>query len=178
LETIIREFESARERLHALAQRVPDGRWTRRPDPARWSIAECIAHLNLTSRAYLPILRDGIARAQGSTDRARARYRRDPIGWLLWKVAGPPVRLRVKTTPPFVPAAAGPPGPLIAEFDRLQTEQVTMTRDADGLPLDRIKIASPFDARLKYSLYAALTILPRHQHRHLWQAERVLAART
>jgi len=49
-----------------------------------------------------------------------------------------------------------------------------MTREADGLPVDRIRIASPFDARLKYSLYAALTILPRHQHRHLWQAERVL----
>jgi len=173
LEAIVGEFESARDRLHALAQRVPDERWTQRPDPARWSIAECIAHLNLTSTAYLPLLRDGIVRAQGSKDQARARYRRDPIGWLLWKVAGPPVRLRVKTTPPFVPAAADPPGQLIAEFDRLQTAQVTVTRDADGLPVDRIKIASPFDARLKYSLYAALTILPRHQHRHLWQAERV-----
>jgi hypothetical protein len=52
-----------------------------------------------------------------------------------------------------------------------------IARDVDGLPVDRIKITSPFDARLKYNLYAALTILPRHQHRHLWQAERVYALR-
>ena len=177
LEAIVREFDRARDRLHALAESVPEERWTQRPDPTRWSIAECIAHLNLTSSAYLPLLRDGIARARRSKDGVRGRYRRDPIGWLLWKIAGPPVRLRVKTTPPFVPAAADPPDRLIIEFDRLQTEQLTLTRDADGLPVDRIKIASPFDARLKYSLYAALTILPRHQHRHLWQAEQVLVAR-
>jgi len=26
---------------------------------------------------------------------------------------------------------------------------------------------------VRYNLYACFTILPRHQHRHLWQAERV-----
>jgi hypothetical protein len=60
----------------------------------------------------------------------------------------------------------------------LQTEQPTIARDVDNLPVDRIKIASPFDARVKYNLYAALTILPRHQHRHLWQAEQVWHAMT
>ena len=35
-------------------------------------------------------------------------------------------------------------------------------------------IVSPFDGRLRYNLYSCLTILPAHQHRHLWQAERVL----
>ena len=29
-------------------------------------------------------------------------------------------------------------------------------------------------AKLRYNLYSCLTILPPHQHRHLWQAERVL----
>ena len=173
LEAIIRELEGARDRLHLLVQTAPEERWTQRSDPTRWSIAECVAHLNLTSSAYLPLLRDGIARARDSKDGVRRRYRRDPIGWLLWKAVGPPVRFRVKTTPPFVPTAADAPGQLIAEFDRLQTEQLTIARDVDGLPVDRIKIISPFDPRLKYNLYAALTILPRHQHRHLWQAEQV-----
>jgi hypothetical protein len=26
---------------------------------------------------------------------------------------------------------------------------------------------------VRYNLYSCFTILPRHQHRHLWQAERV-----
>jgi len=173
LEAIISEFESARDRLHSLAQGVPEEYWTQHPDRTRWSIAECIAHLNLTSSAYLPLLRDGIAQAQGLEDRVPRRYRRDPIGWLLWKAAGPPVRFRAKTTPPFVPTVANAPGQLIAEFERLQTEQLACVQEADDLRVDRVKIISPFNARLKYNLYASLTILPRHQHRHLWQAEQV-----
>ena len=39
--------------------------------------------------------------------------------------------------------------------------------------LGRLWIISPFDARIRYNAYACLTILPRHQHRHLWQAEQV-----
>lgn len=49
-------------------------------------------------------------------------------------------------------------------------------READGLPPGCLRIASPFDARLRYNLYSALSILPRHQRRHLWQAERALEA--
>ena len=45
-------------------------------------------------------------------------------------------------------------------------------RAAQDLPIDRVKMASPFDGRVKYNLYAAMTIVPRHQHRHLLQAER------
>jgi hypothetical protein len=45
---------------------------------------------------------------------------------------------------------------------------------ADGLPLGSVRITSPFDPRLRYNLYSCLTILPRHQHRHLWQAEQAL----
>jgi hypothetical protein len=60
----------------------------------------------------------------------------------------------------------------MAEFDRLQEEQIAFVRQADGLPLGRVKIISPFNARLRYNLFACFSILPRHQHRHLRQAER------
>lgn len=171
LRAVIDEFERARARLHMLATTVPAGRWAERPHPARWSVSECIAHLNLTSAAYVPLLRDGIARARRAKGSAPRRYRRDLVGWLLWKSTGPPVRFRMTTTAPFVPAGADPPERLIAEADRLQDEQIARVREADGLPIGLVRIASPFDPRLKYNLYACLTILPRHQHRHLWQAE-------
>jgi hypothetical protein len=77
----------------------------------------------------------------------------------------------VKTTAAFIPHGSEPPSKLIDEFERLGKEQIECVREADGLPLGRIKIASPFNPRVKYNLFACLTILPRHQHRHLWQAE-------
>ena len=54
LQAIVSEFEQALARLHALAAELPEPAWTWRPAPKRWSVGECIAHLNLTSAAYLP----------------------------------------------------------------------------------------------------------------------------
>jgi hypothetical protein len=34
---------------------------------------------------------------------------------------------------------------------------------------------SPFAPGVRYNLYSTLSILPRHQERHLWQAEQVHA---
>lgn len=171
LQEVIEDFGAALERLHQLARDVPSEAWPRRPEPSRWSVGECVAHLNLTAKAFLPPLRDALERGRRMGGPAPERYRRDPIGWLLWRSQAPPVRMRVKTTPPFVPAGDQPPAELIREFERLQEEQVACVRKADGLPLGRLRIGSPFDPRVKYNLFSALTILPRHQHRHLWQAE-------
>jgi hypothetical protein len=138
-------------------------------------VAECVAHLNLTSRAYLPLLRDGITEGRRLARQGPARrYRRDFMGWLMWRSAGPPVRIRTSTTAPFLPQAEIQTAELLADFARLQDAQLTLLGEADGLPLERVQIVSPFDRRIRYNLYACFTILPRHQHRHLWQAERVL----
>jgi hypothetical protein len=174
LKAVIREFEHASERVHALMAKVSPDQWTRRPHPDRWSIGECIGHLNLTSEAYLPLVLKGLEEARRLGSPGPHRYHRDPVGWIMWRLAGPPVRFKVRTAAAFVPAGDAPPAMLVATFDRLQSEQVRCAEAGSGLPLSRVRITSPFDARVRYNLYACLTILPRHQHRHLWQAEEVL----
>jgi hypothetical protein len=176
LQRVLEEFTAAQERLHQLAARFPDTWWSRRADPTRWSAAECVAHLNLTSLAFLPRIRETLNRGRMLPSRQASHYRRDPVGWLLWRVAGPPVRFRTKTAAAFIPVAGGSREELVAEFVRLQEEQMTCTRSADGLDLGRLRIESPFNPRVHYNLFSCLTILPRHQHRHLWQAEQVLEA--
>jgi hypothetical protein len=179
LAAICDELEAASQRLHTLAGRMTPEAWGRRPDSARWSASECVAHLNLTSVAYLPLLDGALARAPRETQRsapAPRRYRRDLLGWMLWKSSGPAPWFRLKTAPSFVPIGGRSRDEQIAEFDRLQSQLIERVRRADGLAVDRVNITSPFDPRAKYNLYAALTILPRHQHRHLWQAEQVWQA--
>ena len=173
LQLVAEEYQSAQRRLHDLVRAIPAERWGRRADPARWSVAECVTHLNLTSQTYLPLLRDAVARARTLEQRPTGRYRRDPVGWLLWATMGPPVRVRLKTIARFLPSRVAVPATLVEEFDRLQAAQLDCLAAADGLPLSRVRVTSPFNARVKYNLYACFTILPRHQHRHLWQAERV-----
>jgi hypothetical protein len=176
LQAIVDDFGRAETRLHRLVAALPSAHWNRRPEPARWSVAECVAHLNLTAAACVPRLLDAFERGRRTGEPAPRRYRRDPIGWLLWRLSGPPVKQRVRTAAPFEPGPDLPREAIMAEFARRQREQVAMVAEADGLPLGRLWIISPFDPRIRYNAYACLTILPSHQHRHLWQAEQVRAA--
>ena len=176
LAAIARELEDARERAHRLGAAIDEERWGQRSTPGRWSMGECVAHLNLTSEAYLPLIRDAIERGPRLKLPSRSRYRRDLIGCFLCWAAEPPVRLRVKTTAPFVPTAPGSRAEVLTQFDRLQAQLVDCLRAADGLHLGKLKIRSPFDRRLRYNLYSCFRVIPAHQRRHLWQAEQVLRA--
>jgi hypothetical protein len=171
-QAIVEELEQALGRLHALAAAVPEAAWSIRPGPGRWSIGECVAHLNLTSAAYLPAIRAALASAPARPSGApMTRIRRDPAGWLLWRMLAPPVRFRVRTTAPFIPQAVAPPRTLIAEFERWQRDLIGCVPEAAARELRDVRLPSPFNPRVRYNVYSTLTIVSRHQHRHLWQAE-------
>lgn len=175
LRTIESELQAAGERLHRLAARIPPERWGRRPAPERWSAAECVEHLNLTSRAMLPLLDDALGRARALGGGAPRRFRRGVWGWLIWRASQPAARMKSKTGAGFQPADAPPVAALLAEFDRLHAAQLATLRAADGLPLHRVAVASPFGP-VSYNTFAALAILAAHQLRHLRQAERAAEA--
>jgi hypothetical protein len=177
LRAVSDSLESAQSRLRRLSDKISDADWRKRPGPNRWSAAECIEHLNLTSKAYVPLLRDAIARAKKIGGAPRKHYRRDPLGWFMSMMIGPLRHLgkfrigRIKTTPKFVPRTERSRSEILSDFVRLQGELAALIRSGDQLPLDRVKIVSPFGERMKYSAYSALVIVARHQHRHLQQAE-------
>ena len=82
----------------------------------------------------------------------------------------------MRTAVRFVPAPAHDVPAMLREFAGLQAELLDCVREAEGLPIDRVTVTSPFDSRISYNLYAALTLVARHQHRHLQQAERAVEA--
>jgi hypothetical protein len=179
LERLQTEFLAAQARLRTLEQAVPHGHWLTRSSPGQWSIADCVDHLNRTSEAFIPLLREALqkAAATGTAAASNRTYRRDALGWMLSVIMPPPVRwVRTRTSEPFRPVPVGTATELVARFDELQAEQISCLRAADGLPLNSIRIPSPFNARARYNAYSCFVILPRHQHRHLWQAEQVATA--
>jgi hypothetical protein len=175
LQQIHDDYDGASRRLQALAGRVPDGAWFARPEPARWSPGENVAHLSITTTKFLPLIRDGLGRAPRLPSTGSYRYHRDPVGWLLWHIM---LRqgLRVKTPASFVRGADGSPAGVLEEFARHQAEMLECLAAADGHAIDKIKIVSAIDNRARYNLFACFGILARHQHRHLWQAEQALEA--
>lgn len=167
------ELAEAQSRAHRLAEGLPAEHWSRRPAPQRWSIGEQVIHLSLTSCAFLPCLEEAIAKARESGPASDKRFRLDFVGWLLVRLTEPPVRLRTKTAAPFIPFEVGPPAEVLADFDRLQGSLAETVRRSAGLALDRVRVVSPFDARVGYSLYSSFRLIAAHQRRHLWLGERI-----
>jgi hypothetical protein len=181
LRKISDSLDSAQSRLRRLSDKLSDGDWNKRPGPDRWSAAECVEHLNLTSKAYVPLLRDAVTRAKKVGGAPRKHYRRDPLGWFLSTMIGPRRRfgkfrmMRMPTTQAFVPKSSRSRSDILSDFVRLQGELSALIQSGDQLPIDRVKIVSPFGGRMKYSAYSAFVIVARHQHRHLQQAEEAAA---
>ena len=113
------------------------------------------------------LLHDGLRKADVAAKGPASRYRRDVVGWLVWKLIAPSNGLRTRTIKAWVPAAGESPETVMADFARLQSEMIGCVREADQLPIDRVTVRSPYDARLTCDLYAALTLIPRHQQRHV-----------
>lgn len=172
LNAIVDDLQAAEERFHLLHRWLPRDAWSVRPAPGQWSPAECIAHLNLTSHAMLPLLHAGLREAADGPNLVAPRYRRGVVGWVVWTLIAPSNGLRTRTHPVFVPSGDESLESVMADFTRLQSEVIACVRRADGLPIDRVALRSPFDGRVRCNLYAALTLIPRHQHRHALQAER------
>jgi len=177
LNTISEQLDAADERLRRLLDSTPEAHWTRPPEPGRWSIMECVDHLNRSTDAYRDLIADGLERARELPPHDPDRkYRRDFLGWLLCGVLKPPARFRSRTNPEFEPTVLAPSAELVERFHAGNDALRGWLRDADGLAIDEVKIPSPFVPSSRYSVYSAFAILAVHQHRHLWQAEQAAAA--
>jgi hypothetical protein len=175
---IKQELLETRERARRLSEGLSDPLWAASPGPGQWSILQCLIHLNITSERFIPIIDDAIREGRAKNLQATAAPNRDLMGWLLCWILEPPYRMKTKTSPPFVPERIESMRDVLERFDYLQGELLVRLDRASGLALDRLRVASPFNARFKYNLYSAFRLLPVHQRRHLWQAEQVRAALT
>jgi DinB superfamily len=167
------QIADSRRGAEAVAAGLSAEELTRRPRPEKWSIAECLAHLNVTAATVQQLMARAIERGKKEKKFAAGPF---PIGMkgrlLLW-IAEPPPKFRIpapKSVRP--PAEIADPLRLLPEFLHAQDEWERLLRDQEGLDLARIKIGewnSPFRARLS----AAVPWMLAHQRRHLAQAENV-----
>ncbi len=177
LASIRDELNETTSRLHRLVDTLDETTWGRSPAPGTWSIARCIEHLNLTSQAYVPTFREAFKEARAARQQAKdPTYELDFWGWLLLKSVSPSSRFKMKTSDAFVPPTIEPKDKVVAEYESLQRELISLLEENGDLAFGKIRIASPFNARIKYNAYSAYRLIAPHQMRHLLQAERVFNA--
>ena len=147
----------------------------KRPAPGSWSAAECLQHLSLSADAYFPIWQQVIATAGPRKAEMNAPYAADFWGRLLCWILEPPARIRSKTPAPFQPVDSGRIDEVLERFLERQERVVAALRRCRGRAIDQVKIASPIDSRVRYSIWSSFVVNAAHQRRHLWQAEQAIA---
>lgn len=173
LEEVEKEINEATRRAWTLVQSTDGRLFTVRPRAMSWSAAECLAHLSLSTELFLPVLRKAIDSGRLAADK-KPRARMDVMGSVLRWFMEPPMRMRTKTTAPFVPRSVRAKADAFGEFASLQEKLIDLLREARNADLRR-KLVSPFDKRVRYNIFSAFRIVAAHQRRHLWQAEQAIA---
>jgi DinB superfamily len=141
--------------------------------PGKWSIVECLDHLNNAERILSRFDRKfEEARAAGWT--GQGPFRAGLLAGLYIRWVEPPVRgLRVKSPRAFRPRADADLSDAVPRFLKLQDGLIDRAQKAEGLDLSRIRMSSPILRQFKMSAAEWFAFLAAHQRRHLWQARRV-----
>ena len=147
LDEVKAQFDAASSRANQLLTATSAEALTRRPQPDRWSAAECVAHLTLTNAHYPPLLRESLQQAPPGD----GPYRMDLRGRFLRWILEPPYRSGVKTMPSMEPSGNQSPEQVLAGFLASQEELLKLLESARGKALGKTTITSPFSKRMRYN---------------------------
>lgn len=169
------QFQQIAERAAGILSGLGPAALLRQPKPESWSAAQCIVHLNLSVDPYFQLWARELESAPRAKPSQSGSHRLDFWGRVLvWKLEPPP-RFRFPTSANFQPVIEGQGEKVLPEFLQRQQRILQVLQTSREVDVDRIRITSPFNARVRYSMWSSLCVTAAHERRHLWQAERALA---
>ncbi len=171
VQSVSRDIADSCRRAQVLLDSVSADQLMRRPDPTKWSIAECLAHLNMTAATVQKLMARGIEQAKQEKRFGEGPFSIGPKGRLMVWIAEPPPKFRIRA-PKNVrpPTTIDDPLQVLPQFLHAQDEWERLMREQEGLDLAGIKVGQ---GAFRMRLAAALPWMMAHQRRHLLQAENV-----
>ncbi|GAB3330972.1 DinB family protein [Larkinella ripae] len=152
------------------------GELNRQPAPGRWSIAQCLEHLNSYGHYYLPALEAAIQKGENEQRTALPRFR---SGWLgnyfanaMRPKADGSVSLKMKAVKSHTPAATLDAEAVLAVFLEQQDELLKLLERARRVNIQQLRIPISIARFIRLSVGDTFRFLIAHQQRHVLQAQR------
>ncbi len=173
LEARRREYQDAAGEARGLYAGLTDDQLAWQPEPGRWSIAECLDHLNVTGEEILKYVNAAVERGweRGSTGSPPFRY-----GWLgdwFVRATGPSNARKMPAPRVYRPRPNLRVSGVLPGFIELQDQLTTALERANGLDLARVRSRSPVTPLLRIGVGQWFAVVAGHQVRHLQQARAV-----
>jgi hypothetical protein len=145
--------------------------WT--PAPGRWSIAQCMTHLNVVTAIDLPQIAAEIEKAKVAGKFESGPFRYGFFSKWFVRYMDAPAKSKVKAPRTYVPPPEAPRQKTLEEFISHHDRLAELVKRADGLDLRRVKVPTPIGKWVKFPLGQRFALILSHDRRHLWQANQV-----
>lgn len=174
LQEIRAEVAAVNERAEKLCAGLREEQLGWRPQPGRWSIAENLVHLNVTTQLYVPHIQKALELARQERLTGTGEFDLGVIGkWFVVDYLEPPFRMKSKAPKVIRPVLQGAASDALPQFFRSQGLFMKQVDAAEGVDLGRAVFVSPFSTLFRMKLIAALAAIPAHARRHLWIAGKI-----
>lgn len=148
------------------------------PDQHKWSAIQCLEHLNIYSRYYLPQLAKAIQTAQLHQQAATPQFKSGWLGnWFTGIMQPKPdgsLPMRMPSPKNAQPAATPDVTSVMNEFINGQQQLLLLLQQAHGVNLAQPRIPTTLSKLIKFSLGDTFRFFIAHEERHVLQALRAV----
>lgn len=153
------QLDSASKKAVSIINGISLEQLNERPQADKWSIAECFVHLIISNQEELKVLNDAYQQTQAQRTSLENHFKMDVLGrFLKWMLEPPPDVVIQNANNKTISANQS------RSVERSSTDVFGFTGtikasvDAvNGLPLDHIKVISPFNTKIKYNLLSCFS---------------------
>jgi hypothetical protein len=147
-----------------------------RPAEGKWSVAECLDHLAITTALMLEKARPVLEKARADGKTGQGPYRYGMMGGWFVKMMEQPGKRPMPSPKNFAPGSNLEKAEVLARYAAVTKDLGQTIESSYDLPLDRLKASSAAERGgwLKFNIAAWYASSLAHHRRHVAQAKRVM----
>ncbi|GGG31227.1 DinB family protein [Hymenobacter glacieicola] len=175
LDSLATELQRVREITNRRFRPLTDDQLNRGPGPGKWSVGQCLEHLNIVGGLYLPVMSRKIKAAKERGSKPAELVVHGFFGQKMTEAMRVPATEKAMKTPQqYAPSGSRLPRTVLEVFSRQLDELDNLIVQAREINANTVRIPNPIIPLLLPRLTDALELLVEHMKRHILQAERVL----
>jgi hypothetical protein len=159
-------------------QMLPPEQLSYHPAPGAWSAAQCLEHLNIYGRHYLPAIEKAILQGKKQGSKPTGNFKPGWLGayftQLMQPQQGGVFKSKMKAPKNAVPSAQPDPQRMLAEFIDQQEKMLELLRDAVSVNLNALRVPISLSPWIRLKLGDTFGFVLAHIERHVLQADRAI----
>lgn len=171
LQQMIDQYESIKINVKNLSEDLTEEHFNKRPGKNKWSVAECIDHLNASYNAYAPIIKNVIENSANDSITNPDEFKSRIFFRFFTSFLEPPYRMKVKTFTIFMPDEKLNKNDTLKKFYNSTNEFIDFINRSEKVDIKKTIITSPVSDKLRFQLGELYPFMAAHIRRHIWQAK-------